>query len=101
MSKSVKYLRPQPGYQEKALSSSADILIGGGAAGVGKSWCLLMEPLRHIHNPEFGAVMFRRTSPMIRAEGGLWDASQKVYRNLKGAVPRETTLEWKFASGAK
>lgn len=99
--KDVKIIAPQPGYQLKALSSPADILIGGGAAGVGKTWSLLMEPLRHINNPAFGAVIFRRTSPMIRAEGGLWDASQNLYRNIKGASPRETTLEWKFPAGSK
>lgn len=29
----VKIVSPQPGYQMKALSSSADIVIGGGSAG--------------------------------------------------------------------
>lgn len=99
--KELKVISPQAGYQLKALSSSADILIGGGAAGVGKTWSLLIEPLRHIGNSGFGAVIFRRTSPMIRAEGGLWDASQNIYRNIRGASPKETTLEWKFPSGSK
>lgn len=99
--KEIKVISCQAGYQMKALSSSADILIGGGAAGVGKTWSLLIEPLRHIGVTGFGAVIFRRTSPMIRAEGGLWDASNNIYRNIKGASPRETTLDWKFSSGAK
>lgn len=30
MSTNVKYISPQKGYQLKALSSSADIVIGGG-----------------------------------------------------------------------
>jgi hypothetical protein len=29
----IKYVLPQQGYQMKALSSAADIVIGGGAAG--------------------------------------------------------------------
>lgn len=85
----------------KALSSPADILVGGGAAGVGKTTCLLLEPLRHINNPNFGSVFFRRTSPMIKAEGGLWDASQNMYKSILGSEPRESTLEWFFQSGAK
>lgn len=101
MTYQIQIIKPQPGYQEKALSSSADILIGGGAAGVGKTFSLLLEPIRHIHIPNFGAVCFRRTSPMIRAEGGLWDASQKLYRKIKDAKPKETVLEWKFSAGAK
>ena len=97
----IKEINPQEGYQMRALSSKADIVIGGGAAGVGKTFCVLMEALRHIHNPNYGAVFFRRTSPQIRAEGGLWDASTKMYTRLGGAIPKESTLEWIFDSGAK
>jgi hypothetical protein len=97
----VKTIRPQEGYQINALSSSADIVIGGGAAGVGKTFCILLEALRHIHNPDFGAVFFRRTSPMIKAEGGLWDASQNLYSLIKDAEPKSSVLEWLFDSGAK
>lgn len=59
-----------------------------------------MEAIRHIGNPDFGTVIFRRTSPQIRNEGGLWDESMKLYP-LLGAEPRETTLEWNFPSGAR
>lgn len=81
------------------LGTPADIAIYGGGAGGGKTWALLMEPLRHVANPEFGAVFFRRTTVQIRNEGGLWDESQKLYRHLK-AKPKELNLEWKFPSGA-
>lgn len=57
-----------------------------------------MEPLRHVHNPAFGAVIFRRTSVQIRNEGGLWDESFKLY-SLAGAKPREGRLDWSFLSG--
>jgi predicted phage terminase large subunit-like protein len=92
-------IRPQPGPQEQFLSTSADIAIYGGAAGGGKSWALLVEPLRHVHNPQFGAVIFRRTSPQIRNEGGPWDESTKLY-SLLGAEAKESVLEWRFPSGA-
>lgn len=85
----------------QALSSSADIVIGGGAAGVGKTFSLLFEPIRHVPNPKFGGVIFRRTSPMIKAEGGLWDASNKLYSLMEGATPKKTSLEWSFNSGSK
>lgn len=97
----ITEIKPQPGYQQIALSSNADILIGGGAAGAGKTFSLLLEVLRHKDNPKFGAVCFRRTSPQIRTEGGLWDASQKIYRMVPNSKPKETILEWKFESGAK
>ena len=60
----------QQGFQMKFLASSADIVFGGSGAGVGKSYALLMEPLRHILNKQgFGAVIFRRTTPQIINDG--------------------------------
>lgn len=92
-------IRPQPGPQEQFLASPADLAIYGGAAGGGKSWALLLEPVRHLQNPDFGAVIFRRTSPEVTNEGGLWDESAKLYPLLDG-VPKVGTLDWEFPSGA-
>jgi hypothetical protein len=91
-------IRPQDGPQMAFLASRADIAIYGGAAGGGKTWALLMEPLRHKDVHDFGCVVFRRTTPEIRNEGGLWDESGKLYR-AAGATPREHALEWRFPSG--
>ena len=98
--RSPTIIRPQPGPQTTFLASSADIAIYGGAAGGGKTWSLLMEPLRHVANPQFGAVFFRRTHEQVRNEGGLWDESEKLYP-LIGASPRVAPdLSWTFPSGA-
>lgn len=91
----LNIIRPQIGYQMAFLSSSADIAIGGGSAGVGKTYSLLLEPLRHKDVPEFGSVIFRRTSPQIRNEGGLWDTSSQLYTAV-GAIPKESVLTWDF-----
>lgn len=86
--------RPQPGPQEAFLASPADIAIGGGSAGSGKTFGLLLEPVRHITTiPGFGAVIFRRTSVQVRNEGGLWDTSEELYAPL-GLKPKESVLEW-------
>jgi predicted phage terminase large subunit-like protein len=94
-----RLIQPQPGPQTQFLASPADIAIYGGAAGGGKSWALLLEPLRHSMVAGFGAVFFRRSTVQIRNEGGLWDESAKVYPSA-GARPREHVLEWRFPSGA-
>jgi predicted phage terminase large subunit-like protein len=99
MSKHEIVIRPQQGPQETFLASSADIAIYGGAAGGGKTWALLLEALRHIGVPGFGAVFFRRNTKQIRNEGGLWDESIKLYP-AAGGEPRDSTLDWKFPSGA-
>lgn len=88
---------PQEGYQMKFLSSPSDIVVGGGAAGVGKTYSLLLENLRHKDVEGFGVVCFRRTSPQIKAEGALWDTSMSIYPHADG-VARESTLEWDFGT---
>lgn len=93
-----KEIRPQPGPQEFFLSSPADIIIYGGSAGSGKSFVLLIEPLRHIHVKGFTANIFRRTYPQIMNEGGLWSTSQEIYPYV-GGKPREADVRWKFPSG--
>ena len=90
-----KQISPQKGPQEEFLSCSADICIYGGAAGSGKTFAELLEPLHYITSvPGFNAICFRRTTPMIRSGGGLWDESLKLYSGR--AEPKETTLEWLF-----
>jgi predicted phage terminase large subunit-like protein len=92
-------LKPQPGPQSMFVGTSADIALGGGAAGGGKTWSLLFEPiLHHLYVPRFGGVIFRRNTTQIRNKGGLWDQSRELYGPL-GAHPREATLEWIFSSG--
>ncbi|MFN4296787.1 MAG: phage terminase large subunit [Brevundimonas sp.] len=95
-----KVIRPQPGPQERFLASAADIAIYGGAAGGGKTFALLLEPVRHSANAEFGGVIFRRTTVQVRNEGGLWDESEKLYPHL-GATPIQHTLDWRFPSGSR
>ena len=96
----VVTIGPQQGPQTVFLTTSADIAIFGGAAGGGKTWGLLLEPLRHVYNPEFGAVIFRRTYPEITREGGMWDESEKLYPIL-GARSNEKDMAWEFPSGAR
>lgn len=93
-------IKPQEGFQEKFLSSPADIVIGGSAAGVGKTFALILEPIRNKDVEGFGGVIFRRTAPQIKNIGGLWDTSMQIYPPL-GATPKESTLEWIFNESVK
>ena len=94
-------IRPQPGKQEMFLTSSADICIFGGAAGGGKTYGLLLEPLRHVTtNSYFAAVYFRRTTVQIRNPGGLWDQRLLLYPYV-GGRPLSQPLEWLWTGGGK
>lgn len=92
---------PQPGAQSKFLQSTADIVLYGGAAGSGKTLGLLLDFAKKdfLKNPDYGGVIFRRTFPQIHNEGGLWDESGKLYPQI-GGVPKESSSEWRFPSGA-
>lgn len=95
-------LGPQAGPQTMFMASSADIVIYGGAAGGGKTYALLLEGLRHKDVKGFGAVIFRKNFTQITAEGGLWDASIKIFSNVPNAHLKKTPkLHWIFNGGAK
>ena len=93
-------IRPQPGRQEEFLSSPADIVIYGGAAGGGKTWALLLDPLRDKNNGGFFCTIFRRTYPEITNQGGMWDESNNLYPHA-GGMGVQGDLVWRFPSGAR
>lgn len=95
----TKSIRPQPGFQEAFLSSPADIVIGGGAAGAGKTYAELLEALRHKDVPKFNAIIFRRTTVQIQNPGGPWDESSNIYPFFEGRSNSQK-LTWVFPKGA-
>lgn len=99
MSENVE-IRPQGGPQTRFLETTADIAIYGGAAGGGKTHGLLLESLRNIHNARYQCTIFRRTTPEIKMQGGLWDSAGELYP-LVGARGMMHRLAWVFPSGAK
>lgn len=94
----VKIIRPQKRFQEKFLASSADITIGGGAAGVGKSVALTMESLYDVDKKKFRAIYFRRKLVDL---DGLIDEGQNIY---SGLIPKpeynDSYKKWTFPNGA-
>lgn len=88
-------IRAQEGAQTIFMDSLADIAIYGGAAGGGKTYGLLLEPLKWINVPNFAGVIFRRETPQIKNEGGLWDTSEKFYP-LMGGRGSPHALCWTF-----
>ena len=97
----IKVIRPQKGPQEKFLASTAEIAIYGGAAGGGKTFAILMEPLRYIHTKGYRAVIFRKNFNQIFASGGIWDESREIYGDISGAKSVQTPkFKWSFNNKA-
>lgn len=90
--------QPNPGPQERALSSRAFELLFGGSAGGGKSEFLLMGPLRYVTHPHFEALLLRRTFKEL--EKSLIGRAWKYYPHL-GARYSQQRHCWVFPSGAK
>ena len=81
-------IRPQEGAQTAFLSSKADFAIYGGSGGSGKSYGLLLEAARHINNPGYGAVIFRREQKMIVSECMLH--SLGLFRSVQSSIGYES-----------
>lgn len=92
--------RAQPGPQEQFLRCSADIAFYGGSAGGGKSFALLLDAVRGVTHPQYGAVIFRRTTKQVTSEGGLWDTASNLYIGM-GARPNNQDLFFRFPVGGR
>ena len=91
--------KPSPGPQTEFLASSEREVFYGGARGGGKSYAMLVDPLRYCHKQAHRALLLRRTMPELR---DLINHSQRLYaRAYPGAKWREQEKEWRFPSGAK
>lgn len=84
----------------KVAAADGLFLVGRTMIPTHNTWALLAEPLRHVGNPGFGAVVFRRSYPEITAVGGPWEESERLYPQV-GGIPNLSNLYWDFPSGAQ
>ena len=92
--------KPNPGPQTEFLAASEKEVLYGGARGGGKSYAMLIDPLRYFSNGNARALLLRRTMPEVR---DLIHKSKVLYPQAFGPRTkwREQEKEWIFPSGAR
>jgi hypothetical protein len=99
MTQTVEW-HPHAGQQTRFLSSPAFEALFGGAAGPGKTECLVMEALRQINNPRYTGIIFRRVFTSLEAARGIIQRSQEWYPAYGGRYNSQKHY-WRFPSGAR
>ena len=90
---------PNDGPQTDFLAAGEKDVLYGGAAGGGKSYAMLVDPLRYAHKKAHRALILRRSMPELRE---MIDKSRELYpQAFPGAKFREVEKLWNFPSGAK
>ena len=90
---------PNQGPQTEFLAAAETDVLYGGAAGGGKSYAMLVDPLRYAHRAAHRALIIRRSMPELRE---LIDKSRELYpKAFPGCRYREVEKLWNFPSGAK
>ena len=87
------------GPQTDFLAADEKDVLYGGAAGGGKSYAMIVDPLRYAHRSAHRALILRRSMPELRE---MIDKSRELYpQAFPGAKFREVEKLWNFPSGAK
>lgn len=87
---------PHPGAQTEFLCRSEFEVLFGGAAGPGKTDCLVAGMSRDVENPRYRSLLVRRTFPQLQE---IIDRCWRLYPQM-GGVYRATEKRWTFPSGA-
>ncbi|RYE77593.1 MAG: terminase, partial [Myxococcales bacterium] len=88
--------RPHKGPQQRFLSLTCFEALYGGAAGGGKSDCLLVDAIRYVgrgYGTAYQAILFRRTYPEL--EKSLIVRSHDLYPRIGGRYNEQKKV-WTF-----
>ncbi len=90
---------PNKGPQTEFLAANERQVLYGGSAGGGKTYSLMVDPMRYFHNPNFNGLILRRTTDELREI--IWKTQELYPKAFKGAKWQEKKSQWVFPSGAR
>lgn len=91
--------KPNPGPQTAFFAATEQEVLYGGAAGGGKSYALIADPMRYFSNPNFRGLILRRTNDELREL--IWNTQLLYPRTFPDSVWREKDKEWRFPAGGR
>mgnify|MGYP003630938548 FL=1 len=91
--------KPNVGPQTDFLAASEREVLYGGAAGGGKSYAMLADPLRYLIHPQFSGLLLRKTTEELREL--IWK-SQEIYpKIIPGIKWSERKMQWTSPAGGR
>jgi hypothetical protein len=91
--------RPNPGPQTDFLAANEREVFYGGARGGGKTYSLLIAPLRFVDKPTSRALLIRRSMPELRDV--IFQTQQLYPKAVLGAKFKTQENTWHFPGGAR
>ena len=91
--------KPNEGPQTAFLASSEREVLYGGAAGGGKSYAMLADPLRYITHPQFSGLLLRHTTEELREL--VWKSQELYPKIIPGIKWSERKFQWEVPNGGR
>ena len=91
--------KPNTGPQTDFLAASEREVLYGGAAGGGKSYAMLADPLRYLAHPQFSGLLLRRTTEELREL--VWKSQELYPKIIPGVKWSERKMQWTSPAGGR
>ena len=91
--------KPNAGPQTEFLAAGEREVLYGGAAGGGKSYAMLADPLRFMGHPSFSGLLLRHTTEELREL--IWKSQEMYPKIWPGIKWSERKMQWTAPSGAR
>ena len=91
--------KPNKGPQTNFLAASEREVLYGGAAGGGKSYAMLADPLRYLVHPQFSGLLLRKTTEELREL--IWKSQELYPKIIPGIKWSERKMQWTSPAGGR